>query len=106
MENPVKERTMEYNDNRLSLYSAQKGKCKISQEMLTPVNIRCHHIEPRFKGHNDSYDNLILVIEQVHKLIHATDSKTIENLMQELQLKQNSMDKLNKYRKLAGKTEL
>lgn len=106
MENPVKERTMEYNDNRLSLYSAQKGKCKISQEMLTPVNIRCHHIEPRFKGHNDSYDNLILVTEQVHKLIHATDSKTIENLMQELQLKQNSMDKLNKYRKLAGNTEL
>lgn len=106
MENPVKERTVEYNDNRLSLYSAQKGKCKISQEMLTPINIRCHHIEPRSKGYNDSYDNLILVTEQVHKLIHAIDSITIEKLMQELQLTKKSMEKLNKYRKLVGNTKL
>ncbi|KAI4446065.1 hypothetical protein C823_000582 [Eubacterium plexicaudatum ASF492] len=35
MRNPVLYRTIEYNDNRLSLYSAQMGKCAVSGKVLS-----------------------------------------------------------------------
>ena len=34
MRNPVKGKSVEYNDNRISLYVAQNGKCAVSNRML------------------------------------------------------------------------
>ncbi|MDX7669891.1 group II intron reverse transcriptase/maturase, partial [Enterobacter cloacae] len=44
-ENPVinERATVEYNDNRISLYVAQKGKCSVTGEKLLPWDIHCHH---------------------------------------------------------------
>ena len=61
MENPNPKANIEYNDNLLSLYSAQKGKCKICGQELELEEIYCHHIIPKELGGTDEYKNLIIV---------------------------------------------
>ena len=61
-------------DNRISLYSAQQGKCAITGKVFENINeMHCHHKIPKSKGGNDSYQNLVLICENIHKLIHASD---------------------------------
>lgn len=94
MRNPVKNRTIEYNDNRVSLYSAQMGKCAITGTMLEVGAIHCHHKIPLSHGGTDRYDNLVLVTEAVHILIHATRQQTIESYMRNLNLTSKQLGKL------------
>lgn len=102
MRNPIKRRSIEYNDNRLSLYAAQAGKCAISKEPLELNEIHCHHKVPLSLGGGDEYANLIILHERVHRLIHATNPETISAIMQVLQLNPAQLKKLNQLRKLAG----
>ena len=56
----LENRTIEYADNRISLFSAQHGKCAITLEEFQQANeIHCHHIVPTGAGGNDDYKNLI-----------------------------------------------
>mgnify|MGYP002624312082 CR=1 FL=1 len=82
MRNPPKGSSVEYADNRIALYSAQKGKCAVTRAELKIGDIHCHHVKPRSKGGTDSYDNLILITEAAHKLIHATKPETIQKYME------------------------
>ncbi|OAA85383.1 group II intron reverse transcriptase/maturase [Clostridium ljungdahlii] len=68
MENPVLGQTTEYNDNRISLYVAQNGKCSITGKILEIGNMECHHKKPKELGGKDEYNNLIFVLKDVHKL--------------------------------------
>jgi len=106
MENPNEERSIEYNDNRLSKYTAQKGKCPISGEVLGR-NLNVHHIIPLSKGGTDEYKNLILIPENIHKLIHINDENTIKLYLNTLNMKNTKViDKINKYRKKVGNNEI
>ena len=97
-------RSIEYADNRISLYFAQKGKCAVTGEEFTSTEeIHCHHKIPKFQGGSDEYENLILVTQAVHKLVHA---KTIETVEKYLKLCKPDMRKLNKLRKLVGNKPL
>ena len=100
MRNPVLYRSIEYNDNRLSLYSAQMGKCVVSGKVLSIGDIHCHHKVPRHLGGKDNYQNLVLVCEDVHHLIHATNPDTTRKYMEILNLDQKQKEKLNKLRSL------
>jgi len=102
MQTPIKGRTMEYNDNRISLYVAQKGRCAVTGKELEPSNIHCHHKTPKHRGGKDNYQNLTLVHVTVHRLIHATNAKTIKRLMEQLNLTDEQLKKLNKLRATAG----
>lgn len=102
MRNPVKGRSVEYNDNRLSLYSAQKGKCAVSGEILTLDNTHCHHKTLKCKGGKDKYHNLTLVTNTVHSLIHATSEDTIKRLLGGITLNTKGQKKLNALRKLVS----
>ena len=75
---PLYGKSIEYADNRISLYSAQKGQCAITGEKFTSTD----HKNPKSKGGTDDYQNLILVTAKVHKLIHATNAKTIQKYLQ------------------------
>ena len=68
MRNPVWNATIEYNDNRLSLYSAQMGKCAVTGAKLMIGDIFCHHKVPRCNGGTDAYQNLILLCGNQHVL--------------------------------------
>ena len=81
MEHPVRNESIEYNDNRLALYCAQQGKCAITGRPLEIGDIHCHHKVRRADGGNDSYSNLILVCRDAHILLHAMWESTIEYLI-------------------------
>lgn len=98
MENPVRNRSVEYNDNRIALFSGQRGKCRVTGNELNPYSIHCHHIIPRTMGGTDEYKNLCLIDREIHILLHAVDEETISRYIQLIPNKQ-SLNKLNTLRK-------
>lgn len=98
--------TIEFNDNRISLYVAQKGKCSVSNEELFLKEFHCHHKIPWSKTKDDRYSNLTLVTESVHRLIHATKQETINKYMTILKLNKKQIVKLNNLRKLVENCEI
>lgn len=99
MENPNPKASIEFNDNLLSLYSAQKGKCRICGQNLELADIYCHHIIPKEDGGTDEYRNLIIIHTDIHKLIHSTNVNEITKLIEKFNLSETQINKLNKYRK-------
>lgn len=102
MRNPNMSASAEYNDNRISLYVAQQGKCAVTKERLSLEDIHCHHKLPKSLGGGDDYANLIILHERIHRLVHATQEETISAIMQTVQLDKRQLDKLNKLRKSVG----
>ena len=97
----------EYMDNRISLFSAQWGKCAVTgRDFRTLDEIHCHHKTPKEAGGSDEYGNLILVLKSVHKLIHAKEASVIVRYSTLLNLDQKQMVALNKLRCLAGLSEI
>ena len=92
-----------YADNRLSLFCAQYGKCAVTGQVFETLgDIHCHHKLPLAMGGKDNYQNLILVRESIHILIHATSEPTITKYLSQLALNKKQLAKLNKLRKEAG----
>lgn len=102
MRNPVQGESIEYNDNRLSLFCGQYGKCAITGKELTIGDIHCHHIIHRANGGTDRYENLMLVTKDVHLLLHASNIDTVQKLLAKLKLSGKEKAKLNYYRERAG----
>lgn len=93
--------TVELYDNRIALYIAQKGKCPISGQEL----LRNHHIHHKQKWsitHDDSYNNLVLVIPEIHELIHATNREIIDECLSIFKIDKEHLEKLNKFRISVG----
>lgn len=96
-------KSIEFVDNRISLFSAQMGKCAVTGQPFTqPNEIHCHHIIPKAKGGSDKYNNLVLVMNSVHILIHAVDDEMITALLNKLNLNREQLKKLNALRTKAG----
>ena len=94
------DRSIEYVDNKISLCSAQKGKCAVTGESFTSTEeMHCHHKIPKSKGGTDEYQNLVLVTATIHKLIHATNTETIQKYLKNCK---PDIEKLNVLRKLVG----
>ena len=103
MRQPVYGNSVEYADNRISLFSAQWGKCAITARKFEDVDdIHCHHKIPKSAGGTDKYGNLMLVLMPVHKLINATESNTICKYLSLLRLTDRQIRLVNKYREMAG----
>lgn len=103
MRNPVMGKSVEYADNRISLYAAQYGKCAVMGNIMNPHDIHCHHKVPTSIGGTDEYTNLVLVTNAVHILIHATATATIEKYLKLLSPDAKQLKKLNQLRELAEK---
>lgn len=101
MRNPIPYRTAAYNDNRISLYCAQYGKCAVTGRKLEIKEIHCHHKLPKYLGGTDEYKNLVIISEDVHRLIHATSPETIRKYLEKLNLDSKQLKKLEKLRSLA-----
>ena len=94
-------------DNRISLFSAQWGKCAITgKEFIVTGEIHCHHKIPKEKGGTDKYENLVLVLESVHRLIHAVEANVIRKYLNLLNLSKEQLQKVNKLREMAGLNEI
>lgn len=101
MRNPIQYRSAAYNDNRISLYCAQFGKCAVTGVKLEIGDIHCHHKLPKCFGGSDEYKNLVIVSEDIHHLIHATKPETVRKYLDRLNLNANQLKTLNKFRSLA-----
>lgn len=98
MRNPIINRSIEYNDNRLALYCANQGKCYVTGKPLTPERIVCHHINPLSKKETDAYQNLVIMDKDVHELIHAIKGNTVREYVARVQPDYYSRDKIKRYR--------
>lgn len=106
IENPIQGQSTEYNDNRISLYIGQLGKCDITKEELEVGNMECHHIQPKCQGGLDNYNNLVLITKEVHKLIHSTQMETINKYLKYIPSDEITLEKLNKFRTKVGNLEI
>ncbi|MDF2886613.1 MAG: putative group intron reverse transcriptase/maturase [Lacrimispora sp.] len=97
---------MEYLDNKISRYSMQNGKCAVTGQYLTADVTHCHHILPKSMGGTDQFDNLVILYDWIHQLVHATDERTIKRYLNNLQLTEKQVEKLNKYREKCNLTKI
>lgn len=93
--------SIELSDNRLSLFSAQEGKCAVSGVEFTRADkIICHHKHPKKWGGSDRYRNLILVTENVELLINTYKNEEVKTLLIKANITEKAqIEKLNKLRK-------
>lgn len=95
-------RSIEYMDNRISLYSAQNGKCGVTGKVLEFDEIHCHHKKPKLAGGTDEYKNLIILNKDVHLLVHAVKEPTIKKYIDKIKPDKKQLEKINKLRKLVN----
>ncbi len=93
---------IEFTDNKISLYAAQYGKCAVLGTTLDIDDIHCHHKLPKKSGGKDNYQNLIIVHQDVHMLIHTTKPETIGKYLSILKLDKQQISKVNKLREMVG----
>lgn len=94
----IPSRSIEYNDNRISRFIAQYGKCAVTGIELSSNDWHCHHKTPYHLTKDDSYGNLMILHESVHRLIHMKNHEKIEVLLNALKLDTKQFQKLNKLR--------
>ena len=95
-------RTIEYNDNRVAKFVAQKGKCAVMGIVLDKNQVDCHHVKRLKHGGDDSYENLVILSDNVHALIHAKTIKTIEKYWEIIKPNAKQLGKINSYRTIIG----
>ena len=98
MSSPALYGSVEFNDNRLSLFVAQYGKCAVTGIKLEIDNIHCHHKTPSSLGGGDEYKNLVILHKEVHRLIHASTTATIKRYIESLGLNESKIEKVNSLR--------
>lgn len=98
----IYDKSIEYYDNRISLFAAQYGKCAVTGKELWIDEIHCHHKLPKYLGGTDEYSNLVIVHKDVHKLIHAVSKNTINAYLTLIKPTKVMLDKINKLRIIAG----
>lgn len=102
---PLPYESVELNDNRISLYVAQRGLCCITKRPLLG-NMEIHHIIPVKDGGDDRYKNLSLFCEEAHVLVHMTEEQKIAKLLDELRLNARALETLNKFRVKVGNAKI
>lgn len=93
--------SIEYTDNRISLYAAQYGKCKVFDTVLDIDDIHCHHIIPKVFGGTDKYNNLVILHKDIHTLVHAVNQEIINKYLEKTNLDKKQIKKVNDLRKKA-----
>ena len=88
-------RSIEFMDNRISLYAAQQGRCAVTGKILDYDEIHCHHILPIKHGGDDKYRNLKIVHKDVHYLIHSVESETILKYLSKVKPTDAMIERIN-----------
>lgn len=56
---------------RISKYSSAKGVSYLSGNHVPVNEYHCHHINPRSKGGKNDFDNLCVLSEEEHTILHS-----------------------------------
>ena len=61
-----------------------------------------HHINPRYKGGTDDYENIVILSPEIHLLVKVTKQPLIYQMVSELKLNKKQLKKLNDLRSKYG----
>ena len=101
-EHPPEGHSLEYADCRLSLLSAQKGKCVVSGEwFLQPDSIVCHMKVPKEQGGQERYSNLVLLHRRYLPLLTDQDAAALKSICKQLTVTRKQLTKINNLRTAA-----
>ncbi|WP_334311827.1 HNH endonuclease [Clostridium beijerinckii] len=106
IENPIPNESIELNDNRISLFVGQGGKCVISKDYLKLDDMEIHHKVPKHKGGTDEYSNLIYIKSNIHKIIHETQIDLLQECLNKENLSIHALKQVNALRILVGNFEI
>lgn len=99
---PEQNHSLEYTDCRLSLFSAQKGKCAVSGTVFESADeILCFLKVPEYIGGTERYSNMIMVNIMYSIPIFSEDMQRVRESLNFLQINKKQLDKINKLRQLA-----
>ena len=98
----IPNRTIEYNDNRISKFIAQYGRCAITGFELGTNDWHCHHKNPFHLSKDDRFSNLTVLHKAVHRLVHLKDIEKIKVLLNSFELNKKQKEKVNELRKKCG----
>ena len=102
MRHPIPTESVRYNDNRVSLYAGQDGKCAITGKKLDVQTCICYRKTNDRKKGNDSYQNLLLLSLQGLAIVNSEDMMSVVALVKEYSLNAKVITKVNKLRATAG----
>lgn len=97
MNNP--DESIEFRDNRVSKYSSQRGRCRVTKEFLELADIYCHRIIPKNLGGKDNFQNLVIIHRNIHQLIHENDKARATLLVMEMRITGTQLEIINQFRK-------
>ena len=102
MRHPIPTESVRYNDNRVSLYAGQDGKCAITGKKLDVQTCICYRKTNDCKKGNDSYQNLLLLSLQGLAIVSSEDMMSVVASVKEYSLNAKVITKVNKLRATAG----
>ncbi len=102
MRHPIPTESVRYNDNRVSLYAGQDGKCAITGKKLDVQTCICYRKTNDCKKGNDNYQNLLLLSLQGLAIVSSEDMMSVVALVKEYSLNAKVITKVNKLRATAG----
>ena len=65
---------------RISKYSSCKGVSYLSGEYVPVNEYHCHHLKPQAKGGTNDFDNLCVLSETEHDILHSSDPSILYEL--------------------------
>jgi hypothetical protein len=65
---------------RISKYSSVKGISYLSGEFVSAEEYHCHHIKPVEKGGKHDFDNLCVLSETEHRILHSNSPKQLYSM--------------------------
>lgn len=93
----------EYCDSRISLFSAQFGKCAISgEEFARASDILCWLKKPMDRGGEERYRNMILIHKRYEPLLCESDPEQAQTLISRFKMTSKQISKINGLRGQAG----
>ena len=93
----------EYADSRISLFSAQGGKCAVSgEEFGSASEIACWLKKPKSEGGQERYQNMTLLHYRYLPLLETTDTVKLKALTKTLNMTKKQVSKVNRLREQAG----
>lgn len=102
MKHPVSKETVEFNDNRISLFAGQGGKCAVTGVYLERGDVVCRRKIPKWAGGSSEYSNLVLVTGDVDNMLSERNAEFAWELSKRMSLDDSQRRKANKLRVAAG----
>lgn len=93
----------EFVDCRLSLFSAQRGKCALCGDLFESASeITCWLKQPKYLGGEERYKNMILIHKKYLPLLQEETQTVLRSIVDAQKTTKEQIKKLNSLREQAG----